>query len=44
MTAAIEEKGLDYQLASPHDHRLNPVERAVQTGNNHVISDLHGCD
>ena len=28
---SIKEKGLKYQLASLHDHRLNPAERAVQT-------------
>jgi len=41
---AIENKGLDYQLASPYDHQLNPAERQVQTFNNHLISNLHGCD
>ena len=38
---AIEEKKLKYQLASPHDHRLNPAERAVQTWKNHFISNSH---
>ena len=28
---SIEDKGLKYQLASPHDHQLNSIERAVQT-------------
>ena len=41
---SIEKKGLQYQLASPHDHRLNPSERAVQTWKNHFISNLHGYD
>lgn len=41
---SIEAKGLKYQLASPHDHRLNPAERAVQTWKNHFISNLHGYD
>ena len=41
---SIEETSLQYQLASPHDHRLNPAERAVQTWKNHFISNLHGCD
>jgi hypothetical protein len=41
---AIKEKGIDYQLASPHDHRLNPAEKAIQTFKNHLISILHGCD
>jgi hypothetical protein len=41
---AIKDKGIDYQLASPHDHRLNPAERAIQTFKNHLISILHGSD
>ena len=41
---AIEKKNLKYQLASPHDHRLNPAERAIQSFKNHFISNLHGCD
>ena len=41
---SIESKNLQYQLASPHDHRLNPAERAIQTWKNHFISNLHGCD
>jgi hypothetical protein len=41
---AITDKGIDYQLASPHDHRLNPAERAIQTFKSHLISILHGCD
>ena len=41
---AIKDKGIDYQLASPHDHRLNPAERAIQTFKNHLIAILHGCD
>ena len=28
---SIEEKNIQYQLASPHNHRLNPAERAIQT-------------
>jgi hypothetical protein len=40
----IKDKGIAYQLASPHDHRLNPAERAIQTFENHLISILHGCD
>ena len=44
MIRAIEERKLEYQLASPHDHRLNPAERAIQTWKNHFISNLHGCD
>ena len=41
---AITDKGIDYQLASPNDHRLNPAERAIQTFKNHLISILHGTD
>ena len=41
---SIEEKGLKYQLARPHNHGLNPAERVVQTWKNHFISNLHGCD
>ena len=26
---SIKERGLQYQLASPHDHRFNPTEQAV---------------
>jgi hypothetical protein len=44
LTKAITDKGIDYQLASPHDHRLNPAERAIQTFKNYLISILHGCD
>ena len=40
---SIEEKNLDYQVASPHDHYLNPVKRAMQIFKNHLISNLHGC-
>ena len=29
LVESIKEKGLQYQLASPRDHRLNPAERAV---------------
>jgi hypothetical protein len=41
---AITDKGIDYQLASPNDHRLNPAKRTVQTFNNHLIFILHGTD
>ena len=44
LIASIKEKKLKYQLASPHDHRLNPAERAVQTFKNHYIAILHGSD
>jgi hypothetical protein len=41
---AIKDKGNDFQLASPNDHRLNPAERAIQTFKNHLVAILHGCD
>ena len=40
----IEKKGLDYQIASPGDHRLNHAERVVQTFKNHFIAILYGTD
>jgi hypothetical protein len=44
LTLAIKDKGIDFQLASPNDHRLNRSERAVQTFKNHLIAILYGCD
>jgi len=35
---AITEDALDYQLASPNDHRQNPAERAIQDVKSHFIS------
>ena len=35
---------MDYQLASPGDHRVNYAERAIQTYKNHFISTLKGAD
>ena len=35
---------MQYQLASPHDHHLNPAERAIRTFKNHFTSNLHGTD
>jgi hypothetical protein len=32
---AIKDTGIDYQLASPNDHQLNPAERAIQRSNLH---------
>jgi hypothetical protein len=40
----IDKKGLDYQIASPGDHRLNHAERAIQTFKNHFIAILYGTD
>ena len=39
---AIETRKLQYQLAAPGDHRLNPAERAIQTFKNHFITGLNG--
>jgi hypothetical protein len=41
---AIEERNINYQIASPGDHRLNQAERAIQTFKNHFISILYGTD
>jgi hypothetical protein len=41
---AIEDQNIDYQIASPGDHRLNHAERAIQTFKNHFISILYGTD
>ena len=35
---------MEYQLASPGDHRINSAERAIQTYKNHFISTLQGTD
>eukprot|EP00536_Pseudo-nitzschia_multiseries_P014225 jgi/Psemu1/37964/gm1.37964_g len=40
----ITKNNLDYQLASPGDHRLNHAERAIQTFKNHLITGLNGVD
>ena len=44
LIATIKDKKLQYQLASPHDHQVNPAERAIQTFKNHFIANLQGCD
>jgi hypothetical protein len=41
---AIKDNGIDFQLSSPNDHKLNPAERAIQTFKNHLITILHGCN
>ena len=41
---SIEAKDLQYQLATPYDHRNNLAERAIQTFKSHFISVLNGCD
>ena len=37
LITAIGEDDLDYQLASPNDHRQNPAERAIQDVKAHFI-------
>ena len=44
LVVSIKSKNLKYQLAAPHDHRLNPAERAASTFKNHFIVILAGCD
>ena len=44
LIASIKKKNLKFQLAAPHDHRLNPTERAVSTFKNHFIAILTACD
>ena len=44
LIASIKRKNLKFQLAAPHDHQLNPAERAVSTFKNHFIAILAGCD
>ena len=41
---AIEEEKLEYQIASPGDHRLNHAERAIQTFKSKLISFREGAD
>ena len=40
----IKKKGLNHQIATSHDHRQLPVERAIGTYKNHLTSNLHGAD
>jgi len=42
LTTYIREQRMEYQLASPGDHRINYAERAIQTYKNHFISTLQG--
>ena len=44
LIAHIESEQLQYQLASPGDHRTNPAEQAIQTFKNHFIAILSGSD
>ena len=41
---AIEDEHLEYQIASPGDHRLNHAERAIQTFKSKLISFREGAD
>jgi hypothetical protein len=38
----VKGKGIDYKIATRHDHRLNPAEPAVETFKKNLISILHG--
>ena len=44
LITTVKFKKLQYQLASPHDHWLNPAEWAIQTLKNHFIANLQGCE
>ena len=44
LTSAIAEKGLDYEIVPPSNHRRNPAERAIQTFKAHFIAVLNGID
>jgi len=44
MVKHIQQEQLEYQLASPGDHRVNYAERAIQMYKNHFLSTLHGTD
>ena len=44
LIAHIESEQLQYQLASPGDHRTNPAERAIQTFKNHFIAIISGTN
>ena len=44
LIASIKKRNLKFQLAAPHDHQLNPANRAVSTFKNHFIVILAGCD
>ena len=38
LITAIEDSQLDYQIASPGDHRNNPAEGAINHAKAHIIS------
>jgi hypothetical protein len=38
------QKGIDFQLVPPHNHRRNATERAIQTFKNHFVAILCGTD
>ena len=44
LITSIKKKNLKYQLAAPHNHRLNPIGRAVSTFKNHIIAILANCN
>jgi hypothetical protein len=44
MKACIKEKGMDYELVPPGQHRHNQAEQAIETFKAHYISILAGVD
>ena len=42
--AYLEAKNVNIKLVEPHNHRLNPSERAIETFNNHLIAGLSICN
>jgi hypothetical protein len=40
----IESHGIEWELAPPGNHRRNLAERMIQTGKNHIVSNIAGCD
>ena len=42
--ALLEEENTNLQLVEPHNHRINGMERVIQTFKNHMISGLSTTD
>jgi hypothetical protein len=42
--AFFKERTVDYQLAPPHDHRVNAAERAIRTSKNHLAAGWWSMD
>ena len=41
---AIEERKIEWELVSPHNHRRNIAEKAIQSAKGHIIANIIGCD